>query len=50
MTPSLNEYTAPECQMRSCENSAEISREHPEFGDVQVCATCAGLWGGDGDT
>jgi len=44
MTPSLDTYTAPECQMRSCASDAETTRDHPEHGEIQLCETCAGLW------
>ena len=44
---TLNDFAAPECQLRDCD--PEVSRDHPEFGTVQVCRTCASLWGGDGD-
>jgi hypothetical protein len=40
------DVAAPVCQMRGCEADADTSREHPEFGDVQVCETCARLWSG----
>lgn len=43
---SLSEYTAPECQLRSCSSDATTTREHPDHGEVQVCDTCAELWGG----
>lgn len=36
---------APECQLSDCEADADTTRDHPEFGEVQVCQTCAGLWG-----
>jgi hypothetical protein len=41
---SLNDFTAPECQLSNCDGEAETTCEHPEFGDVQVCRTCANLW------
>jgi hypothetical protein len=40
---------APECQFANCEAEATESVEHDEFGTVQVCATCANLWGGGDD-
>jgi len=46
---TLDEYTAPECQLRDCDADAEVSREHTEFGDVRVCSTCAGLFDDGGD-
>jgi hypothetical protein len=42
---TLNEFAAPECQIRDCDAEAETAREHDEFGAVQVCETCANLWG-----
>lgn len=47
MTPTTDKSSAPECQVRNCEADAATSREHPEFGPVQVCRNCASLWGGD---
>lgn len=41
---TLDQYAAPECQLSDCEASAETTREHPEFGEIQVCSTCASLW------
>lgn len=47
---TLSDYAAPSCQFRDCDADAEVAREHPEFGDVQVCSTCAALWDrGDGE-
>lgn len=44
---TLDEYTAPECQMRSCTTAADTTRDHPEYGEIQLCATCARLFGGE---
>lgn len=44
---TLDRYAAPTCQLGDCEADAELTKEHPEFGEVQVCPTCAGLWGAD---
>ena len=41
---SLDEFGAPECQLRNCDADADVSREHPEYGDIQVCSTCASLF------
>jgi hypothetical protein len=49
---TLDEYTAPECQLRDCDADAETTREHAEYSEVQVCRTCAGLFderGGEAD-
>lgn len=45
---TLSEYTSPECQLRDCDADAEVTREHDEFGEVQVCETCARLWDAKG--
>jgi hypothetical protein len=37
---------SPQCQLSDCDSDAETTREHPEFGAVQVCSTCASLFGG----
>jgi len=36
--------TGPTCQMADCTSAAEETCEHPEFGDIQVCPTCAKLF------
>jgi hypothetical protein len=41
---SLDEYAAPECQFADCDADAEETVEHPNHGEIQVCATCAQLW------
>jgi len=41
---SLDEFTAPQCQLTNCDADAEATREHPQFGEIQVCSTCANLW------
>lgn len=46
---TLDEYTAPECQMRSCSSDADETREHPDHGQIQVCDACARLFGGESD-
>jgi len=49
---TLSDFAAPECQIRDCEADAETTREHEEFGEIQVCRTCAGLFderGGEAD-
>ena len=48
MTPKLDDFAAPECQFQDCDAGAETTREHPEFGDIQVCSTCAQLFDGQG--
>jgi len=48
VTPSLDEFAAPECQLRDCNADAATSREHPTFGSIQVCGTCATLFDGQG--
>lgn len=35
----------PNCQFNNCEADASTTRNHPEFGELQVCSTCATLWG-----
>lgn len=42
---SLDEFSAPECQISGCERAADDTREHPEFGEGRVCPGCARLWG-----
>ncbi|MEF8882153.1 MAG: hypothetical protein V5A34_06495 [Halapricum sp.] len=37
---------APECQLANCEASATTTVEHPEFGEIHVCGSCARLWEG----
>jgi hypothetical protein len=44
-----SQTSAPECQLSDCEADAETSRTHPKFGEIQVCGTCAKLWGGESD-
>ena len=46
---TLNDYAAPSCQFRDCEADAEETRDHPRHGEVQVCSTCARLWGAADD-
>jgi len=41
---TLGEFTAPQCQLSDCDADAETRREHPQFGEIQVCSTCANLW------
>jgi hypothetical protein len=36
--------SAPECQLSNCEAEAARTADHPRFGEVQVCATCAALF------
>jgi len=36
--------SAPECQMTSCDAEATESVDHPRFGDISVCPTCANLF------
>ena len=40
--------SAPKCQLADCDAEAVETADHPEYGTVQVCATCARLWEGDG--
>lgn len=49
LTPKLDEFAAPECQFQDCDADAETAREHPQFGEIQVCSTCATLFGGGSD-
>lgn len=35
---------APECRVSGCHATAERSRDHPDFGVVDVCPTCAKLF------
>lgn len=39
---------APECQLSDCDAEAETTKVHPVYGEIQVCRTCARLFGGDG--
>jgi len=41
--------SAPECQMSDCDAEAAATRDHPRFGDIQVCPTCAQLFEVAGD-
>ena len=46
---TLSDFAAPECQVRDCSADAKETRDHAEFGEVQVCSTCAGLFDDRGD-
>lgn len=39
---TLSKFAAPECQLRDCD--ADATREHPQFGEIQVCSICATLF------
>ena len=44
MTPRLDEYGKPTCQMANCDLDTVTEREHPEHGAVKVCDHCADLF------
>jgi hypothetical protein len=38
---------ADECRFAECVEAATVTRDHPSGETVQVCETCAKLWGSD---
>ncbi len=42
MTPQLSEYQ--QCRFWDCDQQADEIVEHPDEGEICVCATCARLF------